>query len=158
MELFKVCEKDTKTKTYSKEGLARAAKLDPEEQKKVDCNSWVLEMVDVMMQKVDEVRMARKYSEGGGALSILAAKSDRLIVVPSQHEAEIDQLSAGKGKKNNRKAIESWNQHITNHKYHIDKVRHAPMPALFSPRIASHLPPFSSAPTSCLPSSKPSPG
>ena len=75
MALFKVCEKDTKTKTYSKEGLARAAKLDPEEQKKVDCNSWVLEMVDVMMQKVDEVRMARQYSEGGGALLILAAKS-----------------------------------------------------------------------------------
>jgi hypothetical protein len=73
MELFKVCEKDTKTKTYSKEGLARAAKLDPEEQKKVDCNSWVLEMVDVMMQKVDEVRIG-KYSEGGEALLILAAK------------------------------------------------------------------------------------
>jgi len=54
MELFKICEKDTKTKTYSKEGLARAAKLDPEEQKRADTNSWVLEMVDVLMQKVDE--------------------------------------------------------------------------------------------------------
>ena len=34
MEQFKVCEKETKTKTYSKEGLARAEKLSPEEQAK----------------------------------------------------------------------------------------------------------------------------
>jgi hypothetical protein len=31
MEQFKVCEKETKTKAYSKEGLAQATKLDPAE-------------------------------------------------------------------------------------------------------------------------------
>merc|ERR1740130_991657 len=31
MEQFKVCEKETKTKTYSKEGLARETKVDPHE-------------------------------------------------------------------------------------------------------------------------------
>jgi len=31
MERFKVCEKETKTKAFSKEGLAKAAKKDPEE-------------------------------------------------------------------------------------------------------------------------------
>jgi len=31
MEQFKVCEKETKTKAYSKEGLAKARKLTPEE-------------------------------------------------------------------------------------------------------------------------------
>ena len=31
MEQFKVCEKETKTKTYSKEGLAREARVDPHE-------------------------------------------------------------------------------------------------------------------------------
>jgi CCR4-NOT transcriptional regulation complex NOT5 subunit len=31
MEQFKVCEKETKTKAYSKEGLAQAQKLDPAE-------------------------------------------------------------------------------------------------------------------------------
>ena len=35
MEQFKVCEKETKTKTYSKEGLAREEQLTPEEQAKV---------------------------------------------------------------------------------------------------------------------------
>ena len=29
MEMFKVCERETKTKAYSKEGLAKAEKLDP---------------------------------------------------------------------------------------------------------------------------------
>jgi len=36
MEMFKVCEKETKTKAYSKEGLARAAEMSPEEQAKAD--------------------------------------------------------------------------------------------------------------------------
>ena len=31
MEQFKVCERETKTKAYSKEGLAQTAKMDPEE-------------------------------------------------------------------------------------------------------------------------------
>ena len=31
MEAFKICEKETKTKAYSKEGLAQASKLDPRE-------------------------------------------------------------------------------------------------------------------------------
>lgn len=31
MEQFKVCEKETKTKAYSKEGLAQLEKVDPEE-------------------------------------------------------------------------------------------------------------------------------
>ena len=31
MEKFKICERETKTKAYSKEGLALAAKMDPEE-------------------------------------------------------------------------------------------------------------------------------
>ena len=92
MEIFKITEKDTKTKTYSKEGLARSQKLDPFEQKKADTNSWVLEMVEVLRQKCDE------------------------------HDAEVEKLSSGKGRKNNKRAIENWNSHVTNHKYHIDKL------------------------------------
>ncbi|GMI09432.1 hypothetical protein TrLO_g6841 [Triparma laevis f. longispina] len=93
MEIFKITEKDTKTKTYSKEGLARSMKLDPAEQKKADTNSWVLEMVEVLRQKCDE------------------------------HDAEVEKLSSGKsGAKKNKKQIENWNSHVTNHKFHIDKL------------------------------------
>jgi hypothetical protein len=35
-------EKETKTKTFSKEGLVRQEKLDPEEQKKVETVNWIV--------------------------------------------------------------------------------------------------------------------
>ena len=41
MERFKACEKEMKTKAFSKEGLIAAARLDPEEQEKVDMSQWL---------------------------------------------------------------------------------------------------------------------
>jgi len=40
MEQFKVCEKETKTKAFSKEGLSLQGKLDPKEQARQDCRNW----------------------------------------------------------------------------------------------------------------------
>ena len=36
MERFKACEKEMKTKAFSKEGLSAAARLDPSEKAKVE--------------------------------------------------------------------------------------------------------------------------
>lgn len=41
MERFKIVERETKTKAYSKEGLGAAAKLDPREKEKDEVLSWV---------------------------------------------------------------------------------------------------------------------
>jgi hypothetical protein len=41
MERFKVCEKETKTKAYSKEGLAASAKKDPKAMAKMEVYEWV---------------------------------------------------------------------------------------------------------------------
>ena len=41
MERFKVCEKETKTKAFSKEGLGQAAKMDPREKKRADTREWL---------------------------------------------------------------------------------------------------------------------
>ena len=41
MERFKVVERETKTKAYSKEGLGGAAKVDPKEKEKDDLNAWL---------------------------------------------------------------------------------------------------------------------
>ena len=41
MERFKVVERETKTKAYSKEGLGAAAKLDPKEKEKDDISQWL---------------------------------------------------------------------------------------------------------------------
>jgi len=92
MEQFKVCEKETKTKTYSKEGLARAEKLTPEEQAKIDTCKWVGETIEKLQQLVED------------------------------RDVEIERLSTGKGKKTNKHVIEEYNEIITSHKYHINKL------------------------------------
>lgn len=92
MEQFKICEKETKTKTYSKEGLARADKLDPEEEAKIDCTNWIREYIEKLSSEIED------------------------------KEVEIERLSAGKGKKTNKHQIDEFNQYILNHKFHINKL------------------------------------
>jgi CCR4-NOT transcription complex subunit 3 len=41
MERFKVCEKETKTKAYSKEGLAASAKKDAKSLAKLEIYEWI---------------------------------------------------------------------------------------------------------------------
>ena len=92
MEQFKVCEKETKTKTYSKEGLARADRLDPAEEAKMKTTDWLAEYILQFKQLVEE------------------------------KDFEIEKLSSGKGKKSNKHQIEELRDHISNHKFHISKL------------------------------------
>jgi CCR4-NOT transcription complex subunit 3 len=92
MEQFKVCEKETKTKTYSKEGLARADRLDPAEEAKMKTTEWLAEYILQSKQLVEE------------------------------KDFEIEKLSSGKGKKSNKHQIEELKDHISNHKFHISKL------------------------------------
>jgi len=92
MEQFKICEKETKTKTYSKEGLARAERLSPEDQAKLDTCEWVGYVVKQIGECVDE------------------------------KDLEIERLSSGKGKKTNRHIIDEYNEIIASHKFHINKL------------------------------------
>jgi CCR4-NOT transcription complex subunit 3 len=55
MEAFKVCEKDTKTKAFSKEGLAREAKLDPKEAEKEDRRVWLNECLDGLADLINTI-------------------------------------------------------------------------------------------------------
>lgn len=41
MERFKVVERETKTKAYSKEGLGAAQKLDPAQKEREDISQWL---------------------------------------------------------------------------------------------------------------------
>jgi CCR4-NOT transcription complex subunit 3 len=41
MERFKVLERETKTKAYSKDGLGAAAKLDPQTKEKGEITNWL---------------------------------------------------------------------------------------------------------------------
>lgn len=92
MEKFKICEKETKTKTYSKEGLAREEKLDPAEEARRKTTKWIGEYIEKLNQLVED------------------------------REVEIERLSSGKGKKTNKHIIEEYNSFVTNHRFHINKL------------------------------------
>lgn len=92
MEQFKICEKETKTKTYSKEGLARQERLDPAEQAKQSTTEWIGVVVERLQTLADEA------------------------------EVEIERLSAGKGKKTNKHLIDDLIHYIAQHKHHISKL------------------------------------
>eukprot|EP00934_Nitzschia_sp_Nitz4_P004187 Nitzschia sp. Nitz4//scaffold323_size20210//2796//4926//NITZ4_008691-RA/size20210-snap-gene-0.0-mRNA-1//1//CDS//3329547864//4177//frame0 len=92
MEQFKICEKETKTKTYSKEGLAREERLDPGEQAKMDTTTWIGDIVERLNNLVDEA------------------------------ELEIERLSSGKGKKTNKHLIDDHVHYNSQHRFHISKL------------------------------------
>ena len=73
MERFKIVERETKTKAYSKEGLTNSSRMDPAEREKWNMQQWLNQCIDTLNIQVD------------------------------QFEAEIETLSAGgkKGKKKN---------------------------------------------------------
>lgn len=92
MEQFKICEKQTKTKAYSKEGLAQVERLDPAEEAKRETTTWLSEYSEKLTEMVEEI------------------------------DFEIEKLSSGKGKKTNKHQIEELQERIANHKFHISKL------------------------------------
>ncbi|KAL1915697.1 uncharacterized protein VTP21DRAFT_6456 [Calcarisporiella thermophila] len=55
MERFKACEKEMKTKAYSKEGLSQSMKLDPKEKEKADCMAWITQCVDELGMQIESL-------------------------------------------------------------------------------------------------------
>jgi len=52
MENFKACEKEMKTKAFSKEGLA-SNKMDPKEKAKLETRRWIGDMLDIITTHLD---------------------------------------------------------------------------------------------------------
>lgn len=93
MEQFKICEKDTKTKAYSKEGLARDSKMDPKEQEKEEKRDWINQCLESLTELIDTI------------------------------ELEVDKLSTGKNAKNkNKKDIEMADNRIKKNKWHCARL------------------------------------
>lgn len=53
MERFKICEKETKTKAFSKEGLGQQPKTDPREKAKAETRDWLNFMVSELESQID---------------------------------------------------------------------------------------------------------
>lgn len=48
MERFKVVERETKTKAYSKEGLGAAQNKDPAQREREEVNNWLSSSIDTL--------------------------------------------------------------------------------------------------------------
>lgn len=53
MERFKVVERETKTKAYSKEGLGAAQKLDPAQKEKDEITNWLSNSIEKLSEQVE---------------------------------------------------------------------------------------------------------
>jgi CCR4-NOT transcription complex subunit 3 len=54
MERFKVVERETKTKAYSKEGLGQAQKVDPATKEREEVRAWLNDAIERLNQEVDQ--------------------------------------------------------------------------------------------------------
>ena len=54
MERFKVVERETETKAYSKEGLGLATKIDPAQKEKDDITMWLAHCIESLNIQVDQ--------------------------------------------------------------------------------------------------------
>jgi hypothetical protein len=66
MEKFKACEKEMKTKAFSKEGLIQAAKLDPKELEKEQACSWLQTQVEELQMQVEQAEAEIESLQGAG--------------------------------------------------------------------------------------------
>ncbi|XP_068616190.1 CCR4-NOT transcription complex subunit 3-like, partial [Brachionichthys hirsutus] len=93
MERFKVVERETKTKAYSKEGLGLAQKVDPAQKEKEEVGTWLTNAIDVLNMQVD------------------------------QFESEVESLSAQtrkkKGDKEKQDRVEELKKFVEKHRHHI---------------------------------------
>ncbi|KAI0758264.1 Not1 N-terminal domain, CCR4-Not complex component-domain-containing protein [Irpex lacteus] len=65
MEKFKACEKEMKTKAFSKEGLTQASKLDPKQQEKLEITQWLQNQVEELSQQVEMAEAEIETLQGG---------------------------------------------------------------------------------------------
>ncbi|KNZ46456.1 hypothetical protein VP01_724g10 [Puccinia sorghi] len=85
MERFKACEKEMKTKAFSKEGLSAQQKLDPKEVAKMEMSHWMVDELGQQIERTEaEVELLRSQTKkkkptsgSDGRSSELEALNDR---------------------------------------------------------------------------------
>ncbi|KAI9563013.1 putative CCR4-NOT transcription complex subunit 3 [Daphnia sinensis] len=95
MERFKIVERETKTKAYSKEGLGAAQKLDPAQKEREDISQWLNTSIENLNIQID------------------------------QFECEIESLLAAKKKKldkDKQERLDKLKEFLERHRFHIRKL------------------------------------
>ncbi|XP_065344014.1 CCR4-NOT transcription complex subunit 3 isoform X1 [Cloeon dipterum] len=78
MERFKVVERETKTKAYSKEGLGAAQKLDPAQKEREEIINWVTMSIDSLNLQVDGLESEIESMQVGKKKRLDKEKQDRI--------------------------------------------------------------------------------
>lgn len=61
MERFKVVERETKTKAYSKEGLGAAQKMDPAQKEREEISAWLIQSISALNLQVSCLNFSAFY-------------------------------------------------------------------------------------------------
>lgn len=77
MEKFKACEKEMKTKAFSKEGLIAAAKMNPKDREKAEVTDWLSTQVDELSRQVEAAEAEIETISGSGKKKKGSAKDER---------------------------------------------------------------------------------
>lgn len=107
MERFKVVERETKTKAYSKEGLGLAQKVDPAQKEKEEVGQWLT----VSWDREGSEHMGPDLSKNQGLkdkpLSLFFPQNtiDTLNMQVDQFESEVESLSVQTRKKKGDKDV-----------------------------------------------------
>ena len=78
MERFKVAERETKTKAYSKEGLGLAVKIDPAQKAKDDTMQWLHVTIEALNRQIELFESEIEYSSHSRKKKVDREKQDRL--------------------------------------------------------------------------------
>ncbi|KAI5124753.1 hypothetical protein M0805_005387 [Coniferiporia weirii] len=78
MERFKACEKEMKTKAFSKEGLIQASKLDPKAQEKLETTQWLRSGVEELTLQMEQAEAEVETLQGGAKKKKSGATNSRL--------------------------------------------------------------------------------
>ncbi|CAE6521666.1 unnamed protein product [Rhizoctonia solani] len=65
MEKFKACEKEMKTKAFSKDGLNAAQKLDPKEKEKAETSAWLAQQMEELGRQIEQTEAEIEQLQGG---------------------------------------------------------------------------------------------
>ncbi|XP_035695408.1 CCR4-NOT transcription complex subunit 3-like isoform X3 [Branchiostoma floridae] len=96
MERFKVVERETKTKAYSKEGLGLAQKVDPAQKERDDTIQWLTDSIERLTLQVDqfesEVEAVQASSKKKKLDKDKQGRVDELKTLLERHRYHIKQL------------------------------------------------------------------
>ncbi|XP_059179077.1 CCR4-NOT transcription complex subunit 3-like isoform X3 [Physella acuta] len=92
MERFKVVERETKTKAYSKDGLGAAAKLDPQTKEKAETTQWLSNAIDTLQLQLDQFESELESRAGSNKKKGKDPKVDELKQFQENHRHHIDTL------------------------------------------------------------------